>query len=104
MALAIGDCLGPYEIQAAIGSGAMGDVYRAKDTRLNRIVAIKVCKEEFSARFEREARAVAALNHRQICARTGDGPLLMAVTRPFAGADRRDGQDGGVSAMPPRAV
>ena len=67
MSLAAGDGLGPYEIQSAIGSGAMGDVYRAKDTRLDRTVAIKVCKEQFSARFEREARAVASLNHPQIC-------------------------------------
>jgi len=67
MPLAPGDKLGPYEILAAIGSGGMGEVYKARDTRLDRIVAIKVSKTEFSERFEREARAVAALNHPHIC-------------------------------------
>jgi serine/threonine protein kinase len=63
MPLAIGDKLGPYEILARIGAGGMGEVYKARDTRLGRIVAVKVSQEEFSERFEREARAVAALNH-----------------------------------------
>jgi serine/threonine protein kinase len=62
-----GDKLGPYEILAPIGAGGMGDVYKARDTRLDRTVAIKVSKTEFSERFEREARAVAALNHPNIC-------------------------------------
>ena len=67
MSLAAGDRLGPYEILAPLGAGGMGDVYRARDTRLNREVAIKVSKEQFTERFEREARAVAALNHPHIC-------------------------------------
>ena len=67
MPLTAGDKLGPYEILAPIGAGGMGDVYKARDTRLDRIVAIKVSKTEFSERFEREARAVAALNHPNIC-------------------------------------
>jgi Tol biopolymer transport system component len=67
MPLSAGDKLGPYEILAPIGAGGMGEVYRARDTRLNRIVAIKVSKEQFSERFEREARAVAALNHPNVC-------------------------------------
>src|SRR5713226_488244 len=67
MPLSAGDKLGPYEILAPIGSGGMGDVYKARDTRLDRIVAVKVSKTEFSERFEREARAVAALNHPNIC-------------------------------------
>ena len=67
MSLSAGERLGPYEIVAPIGAGGMGDVYRARDTRLNRIVAIKVSKEQFSERFEREARAVAALNHPNVC-------------------------------------
>ena len=67
MALSAGDRLGPYEILDLIGSGGMGEVYRAKDTRLNRHVAIKVSGEEFSERFAREAQAVAALNHPHIC-------------------------------------
>ena len=67
MPLSVGDKLGPYEILAPIGAGGMGEVYKARDTRLDRIVAIKVSKTEFSERFEREARAVAALNHSNIC-------------------------------------
>jgi serine/threonine protein kinase len=57
-----GDRLGPYEILALIGAGGMAEVYKARDTRLDRTVAIKICKQQFSERFEREARAVAALN------------------------------------------
>jgi len=59
--------LGPYKLIAAIGRGGMGEVYKARDTRLDRIVAIKVSKEKFSDRFEREARSIAALNHPHIC-------------------------------------
>jgi serine/threonine protein kinase len=66
MPLCAGDKLGPYEILAPIGAGGMGDVYKARDTRLDRSVAIKVSKTEFTERFEREARAVAALNHPNI--------------------------------------
>jgi len=62
-----GDKLGPYEILMAIGAGGMGEVFRARDTRLDRDVAIKVSAEQFSERFEREARAIAALNHPNIC-------------------------------------
>ncbi len=67
MPLVPGDKLGPYEIRSAIGRGGMGEVYRAHDPRLQRDVAIKVSAERFSERFEREARAVAALNHPNIC-------------------------------------
>src|SRR5271169_1636685 len=67
MFLSIGDKLGPYEILAPIGAGGMGEVYKARDTRLDRIVAIKTSTTEFSERFEREARAVATLNHPNIC-------------------------------------
>jgi serine/threonine protein kinase len=67
MPLAPGTWLGPYEILAPIGKGGMGEVYRAHDSRLNRTVAIKICGEEFSARFQREARAIAALNHPHVC-------------------------------------
>ena len=62
-----GDRLGPYEILSLIGVGGMGEVYKARDTRLDRVVAIKISREKFSERFEREARAVAALNHPNIC-------------------------------------
>jgi hypothetical protein len=67
MPLSVGDKLGPYEILAPIGAGGMGEVYRARDPRLNREVAIKVSAERFSDRFEREAHAIAALNHTNIC-------------------------------------
>ena len=73
MSLVAGTRLGPYEIQSAIGAGGMGEVYKARDTRLDRTVAIKVLPAELSAdpdrraRFEREARTIAALNHPHIC-------------------------------------
>ena len=67
MPLKIGARFGPYEILAPLGAGGMGKVWKARDTRLNRTVAIKLAHEGFSERFEREARAVAALNHPNIC-------------------------------------
>jgi serine/threonine protein kinase/Flp pilus assembly protein TadD len=67
MPLSAGDKLGPYEILAFLGAGGMGEVYRARDTRLNRDVAIKFSDAQFSERFEREAKAIAALNHPNIC-------------------------------------
>src|ERR1700739_201089 len=73
MAILPGTRLGPYEILSAIGAGGMGEVYRARDTRLDRIVAIKVLpahlaeKPELRERFEREARTISSLNHPNIC-------------------------------------
>ena len=67
MPLSAGERLGPYEILAPIGAGGMGEVYRARDPRLNRDVAIKVSNAEFSERFVHEARSIAALNHPHIC-------------------------------------
>jgi serine/threonine protein kinase len=67
MPLSTGTRLGPYEILVPIGAGGMGEVYQARDTRLGREVAIKVSAEQFSERFEREARSIAALNHPNIC-------------------------------------
>jgi eukaryotic-like serine/threonine-protein kinase len=67
MTLTAGTRLGPYEILASIGAGGIGEVYRATDTRLDRIVAIKVLKGPHSDRFEQEARAIAALNYPHIC-------------------------------------
>src|SRR5882757_4283648 len=67
MTLTPGKKLGPYEVLAPLGAGGMGEVYKARDTRLDRTVAIKVSKEEFSERFECEARSIAALNHTNIC-------------------------------------
>src|SRR5579864_2136874 len=73
MGLHIGTQLGPYEILSAIGAGGMGEVYRARDTRLERIVAVKILPDHLSdraelrERFEREARSIASLNHPHIC-------------------------------------
>ena len=73
MALTCGTKLGPYEILAPLGAGGMGEVYRAKDTRLDRTVAIKILPAHLSdnpeakQRFEREARSISALNHPHIC-------------------------------------
>jgi serine/threonine protein kinase len=73
MALSAGITLGPYEVLSPIGAGGMGEVYKARDTRLDRTIAIKVLpdhiakRDELRARFEREARAVASLNHPNIC-------------------------------------
>lgn len=69
MALAPGTRLGPYEVTALLGVGGMGEVYRASDPRLGREVAIKVSSQRFTERFDREARAIAALNHSNICTR-----------------------------------
>jgi hypothetical protein len=88
MALASGIRLGPYEIVAPLGAGGMGEVYRARDTRLDRTVAIKVLPSSVSSdpelrqRFEREARAVSSLNHPHICAlfdigREGDADFMV---------------------------
>src|SRR5271165_1161469 len=79
MPLSPGDKLGPYQIVAPIAAGGMGEVYRARDTRLDRIVAIKTSKTEFSERFESEARAVAALNHPNICQLYDVGPNYLVM-------------------------
>ena len=79
MSFSTGDKLGPYEILAPIGAGGMGEVYRAHDSRLGRDVAIKVSLEEFSQRFEREARAIAALNHPHICTLYDVGPNYLVM-------------------------
>src|ERR1019366_2852206 len=71
--------LGPYRIVGVIGAGGMGTVYQARDPRLNRMVAIKVSEARFSARFEQEARAVAALNHPHICTLYDVGPNYLVV-------------------------
>ncbi len=67
MTLTSGTRLGPYEISGVAGAGGMGDVYRAHDVRLNRDVAVKTLKGPFTERFEREAQAISALNHPNIC-------------------------------------
>lgn len=89
MSLSAGDKLGPYEILAPLGAGGMGEVYRARDPRLNRDVAIKISRERFSDRFEREARAVAALNHPNVCTLFDVGPDYLVMEylegRPLRG-------------------
>src|SRR5438270_10707556 len=73
MALTAGTKLGPYEIESPLGAGGMGEVYRARDTRLERTVAVKVLPSHLSdnpearQRFEREARSISSLNHPHIC-------------------------------------
>ena len=79
MDLSPGANLGPYEILSRLGVGGMGEVWKARDTRLNRIVAIKVSREKFSDRFNREARAVAALNHPNICTLHDVGPDYLVM-------------------------
>jgi hypothetical protein len=74
-----GTRLGPYEILALIGAGGMGEVYKAHDPRLGRDVAIKVSAAQFTDRFEREARAVAALNHSNICTLHDVGPNYLVM-------------------------
>src|SRR6202011_1234540 len=87
MPLSIGDKLGPYEILAPIGAGGMGEVHRARDTKLDRDVAIKVVPQALAqdperlARFEREAKVLAALNHPNIAQIYGleQGALVMEL-------------------------
>src|SRR3984893_13941097 len=85
LALATGARLGPYEVVSALGAGGTGEVYRARDTRLERDVAIKVLPEAFAAdpdrlrRFEHEAQAIAALNHPHICQIHDIGPGYLVL-------------------------
>src|SRR5581483_4491747 len=100
MTLLSGTKLGPYEIVSALGAGGMGEVYRARDTRLARDVAIKVLPEDVSsnlelkARFEREARAISALSHPHIChlydigSQDGTDYLVMELLEGESLADR----------------
>src|SRR5579859_3787895 len=101
MALAAGTKLGPYEIQSPLGAGGMGEVYRARDMRLDRAVAVKIlpthlCENpEFKQRFEREARTISSLNHPHIChlydigSQEGTDFLVMEFLDGQTLADRR---------------
>jgi eukaryotic-like serine/threonine-protein kinase len=88
VALAIGSRVGPYEILAPLGAGGMGEVYKARDTRLDRIVAVKQLTRH-GERFEQEARAIAALNHPHICQIYDVGPDYLVLEyvqgRPLQG-------------------
>ena len=79
MPLKAGDKLGPYEIISLIGKGGMGEVFRAHDPRTGRDVAIKVSAERFSDRFEREVRAIASLNHPNVCTLYDVGPNYLVM-------------------------
>src|SRR6266481_4995556 len=79
MSLSIGTRLGPYEILAPVGAGGMGEVWKARDTRLDRPVAIKRLKGQHTARFQQEARAIAALNHPNICTLFDVGPDYLVM-------------------------
>ena len=93
MAISSGTRLGPYEVTGDLGSGGMGEVYRARDTRLDREVALKTIRGPFTDRFEREARAISSLNHPNICTlydvgqHEGSGYLVMEYVegKPIAG-------------------
>jgi eukaryotic-like serine/threonine-protein kinase len=74
-----GDVFGPYELVSPIGKGGMGEVWKARDTRLHRDVAIKFCANQFSDRFQREALAIAALNHPNICTLYDVGPDYLVM-------------------------
>jgi Tol biopolymer transport system component/predicted Ser/Thr protein kinase len=88
--LDVGSLVGPYRIEALLGAGGMGQVYRARDTRLDRQVAIKTSREEFDSRFEREARTIAQLNHPHICTLHDVGPdyLVMELVEGESLSDR----------------
>src|SRR5688572_17876355 len=74
-----GTSLGPYRVEGKLGEGGMGEVFRAVDTRLGRAVAIKITHERFSARFDREARAISSLNHPNICTLYDVGPDYLVM-------------------------
>lgn len=74
-----GSQLGPYRILSLLGAGGMGQIHRSFDARLGREVAIKVAEERFSERFDREVRAVAALNHPNICTVHDVGPNYLVM-------------------------
>ena len=96
MSLSPGARLGPYEVVAPIGAGGMGEVFKARDTRLERNVAIKVLPAEFAQdsqlklRFEREAKTISQLSHPNICTLydVGDGYLVMELLEGETIADR----------------
>ena len=94
MALSPGDKFGPYLLTAPIGRGGMGEVWKARDTRLDRIVAMKFSQEKFSERFEREAKAISSLNHPNICTLYDVGPnylVMELIEGPTLGERLKEG-------------
>ena len=89
MTLKSGTRRGPYEI-LAIGAGGMGEVYKARDTRLDRDVAIRVSNTEFTERFSREARSIAALNHSNVCHLYDVGPNYLVLEYVEGASARTD--------------
>src|SRR5260370_36196607 len=91
MTISVGTRLGPYEVQSPLGAGGMGEVWKARDTRLERTVAVKVLQDHLASspdvrqRFEREAKTISALSHPHICALYDVGE---AAVEPAAGAGR----------------
>ncbi len=77
--IAAGTQLGPYKIEGPLAAGGMGEVFRGVDTRLGRPVAVKTSREQFSARFDREARAISSLNHPHICTLYDVGPNYLVM-------------------------
>ena len=77
--IGVGARVGPYNIEAAIGKGGMGEVYRAVDTRLGRKVAIKASRKKFDVRFEREVCTISSLNHPHICTLYDVGPAYLVM-------------------------
>src|SRR5215470_11635675 len=75
----VGTHLGPYRVEGMLGEGGMGAVFRALDTRMGRPVAVKIGHERFSARFEREVRAISSLNHPNICTVHDVGPNYLVM-------------------------
>ena len=102
--LAPGEQLGPYRIEARVGAGGMGEVYRARDTRLNRLIAIKLSASQFTERFGREARAIASLNHPNICQIYDIGPNFIVMEFvdgcPIVSIDKHDN----LPVPPPKAL
>ncbi len=89
MPASVGDKFGPYEILAPIGRGGMGEVWRARDARLNREVAMKFSQARFDDRFQREANTIASLNHPNICTLHDVGPNYL-VMEPIEGPTLAD--------------
>ena len=103
MPLFPGQQLGPYEITALIGKGGMGEVYQARDRRLNRNVAIKISSGPFSERFSREAQAIAALNHANIRTLYDVGPNYL-VMEFVEGKSRRPPGEASLGNPPPKMM